>query len=43
MASPAKLFSCVEADEICKSPLNISPAKQQYSFSRSERFKMPKP
>lgn len=43
MTSPAKLFSCVESDEICKSPLNRSPAKLQYSFSREQRFKMPTP
>lgn len=43
MASPAKLFSCVEAEEICKSPLNLSPAKHQYSFSKSDRFKVAKP
>lgn len=43
MSSPSKLFSCVEADEICKSPLNRSPAKHQYSFSRSDRFKLAKP
>ena len=43
MASPAKLFSCVEAEEICQSPLNLSPAKHQYSFSKSDRFKAAKP
>ena len=43
MSSPSKLFSCVDSAAILKSPLNTSSAKNQYSFSKTERFLAPKP
>jgi hypothetical protein len=43
MSSPTKLFSCVDSNTIFKSPLNTSSAKSQFSFSKEDRFKAPKP
>lgn len=43
MSSPSKLFSCVDSNSIFKSPLNKSSAKSQFSFSKDDRFKLPKP
>lgn len=39
MSSPSKLFSCVEAVAILKSPHNTSTAKNHWSFSKDSRFK----
>lgn len=38
MASPSQLFSCVNAVEILKSPINNSTAKNHWTFSKSPRF-----
>lgn len=42
MSSPSKLFSCVDANAILKSPINNSTAKNHWSFSKDSRFKIPK-
>lgn len=42
MSSPSKLFSCVEATAILKSPINNSTAKNHWSFGKDNRFKAPK-
>ena len=42
MSSPSKLFSCVEATAILKSPINNSSAKNHWSFGKDSRFKEPK-
>lgn len=42
MSSPSKLFSCVDAVAILKSPHNTSTAKNHWSFSKDSRFKDPK-
>ena len=39
MSSPSKLFSCVDAANILKSPVNNSTAKNHWSFSKDSRFK----
>lgn len=39
MSSPSKLFSCVDANAILKSPINNSTAKNHWSFSKDDRFK----
>lgn len=39
MTSPSKLFSCVDAAAILKSPVNNSTAKSHWSFSKDSRFK----
>lgn len=39
MSSPSKLFSCVDAVAILKSPHNTSTAKNHWSFSKDSRFK----
>ena len=38
MASPSQLFSCVDTKQILQSPINTSPSKLQYSFSKNDRF-----
>jgi hypothetical protein len=38
MSSPSKLFSCVEAKDILKSPVNNSPSKLHWTFSKNPRF-----
>lgn len=40
MSSPSKLFSCVDAVTILKSPINNSSAKNHWSFSKDSRFKV---
>ena len=42
MSSPSKMFSCVEADEILKSPINNSTAKNHWSMAKDDRFKRSK-
>lgn len=42
MSSPSKLFSCVEASDILRSPVNSSTAKNHWSFAKDSRFKRPK-
>ena len=39
MSSPADIFSCVEADNILRSPINNSTAKNHWSFAKDSRFK----
>lgn len=36
-----KSISVVDGDAIRKNPLNTSPSKQGYSFSRQQRFRLP--
>jgi hypothetical protein len=38
MRSPSQLFSCVDSAQILRSPINTSPSKLQWSFSKSDRF-----
>lgn len=42
MSSPSQLFSCVDANNILKSPANNSTAKNHWTFSKDSRFKVPK-
>lgn len=42
MSSPSQLFSCVDSDNILRSPINNSSAKTNWSFSKDSRFKRPK-
>jgi hypothetical protein len=39
MSSPSKLFSCVDSNEILRSPINNSTAKNNWSFNKDSRFK----
>lgn len=38
MSSPSKLFSCVDANAILRSPVNNSTAKNHWSFNKGARF-----
>lgn len=42
MSSPSKLFSCVDSNQILRSPINNSTAKTNWSFSKDDRFKIRK-
>ena len=42
MSSPSQLFSCVDSKAILSSPVNNSPSKHHWSFSKDSRFKRPK-